>query len=93
LILNHSDLGVQVRNEQDRELLIGSVSVHPDQDGSRDEIVTMPIGTHGVGEEDGQAGEKNYEALWRAYNQFREIAFMKNDGFEFPVVFSSFDAK
>ncbi len=28
---------------------------------------------------------------WRAYNQLRELAFVKSDGFEFPPVFHEFD--
>ncbi|MFB3786846.1 MAG: hypothetical protein ACE15F_10815 [bacterium] len=28
---------------------------------------------------------------WRAYNQLRELAFLKSDGFEFPPVFHEFD--
>ncbi|MBI1388341.1 MAG: hypothetical protein GC154_07830 [bacterium] len=31
------------------------------------------------------------ERRWRAYNQLREIAFMKSDGFAIPPVFDSFD--
>ncbi|MBN2326155.1 MAG: hypothetical protein JXR73_03305, partial [Candidatus Omnitrophica bacterium] len=31
------------------------------------------------------------EQRWRAYNQLREMAFLRTDGFEFPPVFHEFD--
>lgn len=31
------------------------------------------------------------ERCWRAYNQLREMAFLRTDGFEFPPVFTEFD--
>jgi UDP-glucose/GDP-mannose dehydrogenase family protein len=31
------------------------------------------------------------EQSWRAYNQLREMSFLKTDGFEFPPVFHEFD--
>jgi len=31
------------------------------------------------------------ERAWRAYNQLRELAFTRNDGFSIPVVFTEFD--
>ena len=93
LIHRHSDLAIKVPNENDRDLLIGLVSFGDKEDGSEDQVQVTSIGCSGVGEEfQESSGQKNFEALWRSYNQLREISFMKNDGFEFPVVFSSFDA-
>jgi len=31
------------------------------------------------------------EKIWRAYNQLRELAFIRNDGFAIPEVFAEFD--
>ncbi len=39
----------------------------------------------------GAGGESREERAWRAYNQLREIAFMRNDSFPVPVVFPHFD--
>ena len=91
LIINHSEIAIKVPSEADRYLLIGSVSFGENEDGSDDKVQVSSIGNSGVGEEDSQV-VKNYESLWRSYNQLREISFMRNDGFEFPVVFSSFDS-
>ena len=92
LILNHSEISIKVPDEIDRNLLIGLVSFGADENGSEDIVQITSIGNSRVGEHE-QNEIKNFEALWRSYNQLREISFMKNDGFEFPVVFSSFDSK
>eukprot|EP01113_Clastostelium_recurvatum_P014240 TRINITY_DN1772_c0_g1_i1.p1 TRINITY_DN1772_c0_g1~~TRINITY_DN1772_c0_g1_i1.p1 ORF type:complete len:2798 (+),score=717.51 TRINITY_DN1772_c0_g1_i1:242-8635(+) len=47
-----------------------------------DAVVTQAIGA---------GGEGLYEKLWRAYNQIREVAFMRNDGFHLPPVFNGLD--
>jgi hypothetical protein len=39
----------------------------------------------------GAMGETEEECRWRAYNQIREIAFIRNDGFELPPTFDEFD--
>ena len=39
----------------------------------------------------GATGETEAEEKWRAYNQLREIAFIRNDGFPLPQVFDGFD--
>jgi len=39
----------------------------------------------------GAAGVSEPERRWRAYNQLREIAFLRNDGFPLPPVFNQFD--
>jgi hypothetical protein len=39
----------------------------------------------------GADGESAVERQWRAYNQLREIAFIRNDGFPLPQVFPAFD--
>jgi hypothetical protein len=93
LILNHSELPFKVPNENDRNHLIGLVKFDDDL-SQNDSVVITAIGNTGVGEEDNENNKnKNYESLWRSYNQLREIAFMRNDGFEFPVVFTQLDAK
>ena len=76
LILNHSDLRNKVPSQHEINYLIGNV-----QDNS---VVITPIGTN--------CTLGHYESLWRAYNQLRDISFMRNDGFEFPVLFTQFDA-
>eukprot|EP01133_Synstelium_polycarpum_P013849 gene13849-16329_t len=40
----------------------------------------------------GASAPATSELLWRAYNQLREISFLKNDGFILPFVFTSLDA-
>jgi len=39
----------------------------------------------------GATGATEEERRWRAYNQLREIAFIRNDGFPLPPVFNGFD--
>ncbi len=39
----------------------------------------------------GAGGATREERAWRAYNQLREIAFLRNDSFPVPVVFPEFD--
>lgn len=39
----------------------------------------------------GANGETEAERAWRAYNQLRECAFWRNDGFGMPLVFPEFD--
>lgn len=39
----------------------------------------------------GAAGATEQERRWRAYNQLRDIAFLRNDGFPLPPVFNGFD--
>jgi hypothetical protein len=39
----------------------------------------------------GAEADGNAEKMWRAYGQLREIAFIRNDGFPLPEVFSEFD--
>jgi hypothetical protein len=39
----------------------------------------------------GANGESQAECAWRAYNQLRECAFWRNDGFVMPLVFPEFD--
>ena len=39
----------------------------------------------------GADGRSDVERAWRAYNQLREAAFWRNDGFPIPVVFPTFD--
>ncbi|MHB9025042.1 MAG: hypothetical protein ACYC7E_12870 [Armatimonadota bacterium] len=39
----------------------------------------------------GADGKSDIERVWRAYNQLRELAFVRNDGFPLPQVFPSFD--
>lgn len=39
----------------------------------------------------GADGRDDTERAWRAYNQLREIAFLKSDGFSAPFVFPEFD--
>jgi hypothetical protein len=39
----------------------------------------------------GGDGQSEPERAWRAYNQLRECAFWRNDGFTMPVVFTEFD--
>jgi hypothetical protein len=90
LIINHSDIIIKVPLESDRNLLMGLVSLGEKTDGSGDTIKIASIGNSGVGKD--HAADINYESLWRSYNQLREISFMRNDGFEFPVVFSSYDS-
>ncbi len=48
-----------------------------DGDGS-----TVPIGEN---------GETAAERRWRAFTKLREIAFMRNDGFQIPRLFAAFD--
>jgi hypothetical protein len=91
LIHHHSDIVIKVPDENDRNLLIGLVNFGEKTDGSEDTVQVTSIGNSGVGEEFQASSTANFEALWRSYNQLREISFMRNDGFEFPVVFSSFD--
>ena len=94
LINHHSDLVIKIPNKDDRDLLIGFVKLGNQFDGSQDVVEITPIGNYGVGEENREdSASKNFELLWRCYNQLREISFIKNDDFEFPVVFSSFDSK
>lgn len=76
LILNHSDLRTKIASQHEIDYLIGKV-----QDNS---VVITAIGNN--------CTLGHYESLWRAYNQLRDISFMRNDGFEFPVLFTQFDA-
>ena len=39
----------------------------------------------------GAGGDSEVELCWRAYNQLREICFMRSDGFPTPPVFPEFD--
>ena len=39
----------------------------------------------------GADGQSDIERQWRAYNQLREIAFIKSDGFPIPEVFPAFN--
>jgi len=39
----------------------------------------------------GATGATEAERRWRAYNQLREVAFIRNDGFPLPPVFNGFD--
>ncbi len=39
----------------------------------------------------GADGSSDVEERWRVYNQLREIAFIRNDGFSLPPVFGDFD--
>ena len=45
------------------------------------------IEVEGIGAE----ADGNAEKMWRAYGQLREIAFIRNDGFPVPEVFSEFN--
>ncbi|EFA85107.1 hypothetical protein PPL_02104 [Heterostelium album PN500] len=60
--------------------LLGDVFIGPVTDS--DCIVVHAIGA---------SAPERYEQLWRAYNQMREISFIKNDGFQTPFIFESID--
>ncbi len=66
--------------DQERELLLGSAWLGAS--ASEDSTAIVAIGAGAPG---------RYERLWRVYNQFREMAFVRNDGFAMPVVFENFD--
>jgi|GEM_PF-749725 len=72
--------GASLLPGQDARALFGSVKfgAAPDQD----QLEAQAIGAGAPG---------HYELLWRAYNQFREMAFLRNDGFAMPVVFENMD--
>lgn len=65
---------------EERAALLGQVRLAgaPEQD----ELEVQAIGAGAPGRQ---------ERLWRAYNQYREIAFLHNDGFATPAVFDRLD--
>jgi hypothetical protein len=60
-----------------RELLLGTMTTNGE---------TIEV-QHAIG----AGADSEIEAGWRAYNQLREIAFIRNDGFRLPMVFDEFD--
>ncbi len=66
--------------ETEQDLLIGRV--HLTNDPAQDDLAVQAIGA---------GAPTSIERLWRAYNQLREMAFIRNDGFAVPVVFESMD--
>ncbi|MBI3615282.1 MAG: hypothetical protein HY211_02075 [Candidatus Omnitrophica bacterium] len=52
------------------------------QSVAQDELIAQAIGAGAPG---------RYERLWRAYNQTREMVFIRNDGFTLPMVFEKMD--
>ncbi len=66
--------------EGERDLLLGRVTLG--ETAGEDQVTVQAIG----------AGASEPEELkWRAYNQLREMAFLRNDGFQWPVVFEQID--
>ncbi|GAM28533.1 hypothetical protein SAMD00019534_117090 [Acytostelium subglobosum LB1] len=67
------------------DLFVGDVKI-ASSGVDMDSVIVQPIGA-GNGN-----NQRSFEQLWRVYNQLREVAFIKNDGFQTPVVFDRLDA-
>eukprot|EP01132_Coremiostelium_polycephalum_P009325 gene9325-11432_t len=68
-------------NPEQLDLLLGHTIVSP-MDIESDRIVVQAIGA---------SAPSKYELLWRSYNQLREITFIKNDGFNTPIILPKFN--
>lgn len=78
LILEKTSL--RTMDGPDQDLLLGKVELG--RDAAHDQLTVRGIGAEAPG---------RWELLWRAYNQLRDLAFIRNDGFDTPVVFGEFD--
>ncbi|MCM8812158.1 MAG: hypothetical protein NC910_03795 [Candidatus Omnitrophica bacterium] len=79
LFLNKT--GFKDLSTADQDLLLGRVQIG--DSAEQDQLTVQAVGASAPG---------RYERLWRAYGQFRELAFVRNDGFAIPVAFENLDA-
>jgi len=73
-----------------RGLLVTRSELREFPEADQDHLLGNYLGEKRIVGIGGDAGTE-VERRWRAYNQLREVAFIRNDGFRMPPVFPEFD--